>query len=187
MFVGRPKGATKNRFLRSKKVHCKNCKSFFRRSFAHLKTRGTEFGHFCSRECYWKSLKGKPSGKKGTTLSLETRKKISDTVKRVGLKGPKHPAWIDGRTGENRVIRESMEYSLWRREVYKKNNCICQICKIKCKVGNIVAHHIKSFSKYPELRFDVKNGITLCISCHRKLHETIKRNEKNYANSNKNK
>jgi len=38
------------------------------------------------------------------------------------------------------------------------------------------AHHIKSYKSFPELRFEVSNGITLCSSCHRKLHKKIGRN-----------
>jgi 5-methylcytosine-specific restriction endonuclease McrA len=53
-------------------------------------------------------------------------------------------------------------------EDYKNANYICQDCgKTHCKV---IAHHIKPAKDFPELRYDVSNGICLCVECHHKLH-----------------
>ncbi|MFA8336337.1 HNH endonuclease [Burkholderia cenocepacia] len=38
------------------------------------------------------------------------------------------------------------------------------------KGGNLEAHHRKEWAEYPELRFDVSNGITLCRACHWLAH-----------------
>lgn len=54
----------------------------------------------------------------------------------------------------------------WRETIFKRDNYICQDCKQKG--GKLEAHHIKPYKKYPELRYDLKNGITFCVSCHKK-------------------
>jgi len=32
------------------------------------------------------------------------------------------------------------------------------------------AHHINAYNVFPELRYDVTNGLTLCEPCHREFH-----------------
>jgi hypothetical protein len=55
------------------------------------------------------------------------------------------------------------EYREWKARVNVRDNYICQECGKKgCE-----AHHIKSWYEFPELRFDVNNGITLCLDCHK--------------------
>lgn len=67
-----------------------------------------------------------------------------------------------------KTIRESNLYKLWRDAVYKKDHYTCQICKKHFK--QLIAHHIKNFKEFPELRFAIDNGITLCRKCHNRLH-----------------
>lgn len=62
------------------------------------------------------------------------------------------------------------EYKEWRSSVFQRDNWICQTCGIKSSEGNKVyleAHHIKGWTKYPELRYLLDNGVTLCRECHK--------------------
>jgi len=43
----------------------------------------------------------------------------------------------------------------------------CNNCHSK---DDLHAHHVKSYKEFPELRYDVNNGITLCSLCHRDYH-----------------
>ena len=81
-------------------------------------------------------------------------------------------SWKGGITSEHDKIRHSEIYNQWRLSIYERDLYKCQKCGSK---KNIIAHHIKYFSRYPELRFDKNNGITLCRSCHFELHLGEKR------------
>ncbi len=86
-----------------------------------------------------------------------------------GKRGYLSPSWKGGLTPKNDIIRHSTKYKEWRKTVFERDNYTCQNCNKRG--GNIHAHHIKQFATYPELRFDINNGITLCEKCHKKEHK----------------
>lgn len=81
------------------------------------------------------------------------------------LRGPSHPRWKGGITPETQRIRLSAEMKEWRRRVFERDDYTCQVCSKRG--GTMNADHIQPFSLFPDLRFDVSNGRTLCMSCHR--------------------
>lgn len=88
-----------------------------------------------------------------------------------GLKGfnegEKNIFWEGGITPINVALRLSFDYEEFRKKVFERDLYICQECK---KIGGYLhVDHIKSFAKYPELRFEVSNGRTLCVPCHYKI------------------
>ena len=63
--------------------------------------------------------------------------------------------------------RSDYEYQQWKKKVKERDKC-CQKCG---STKNLVAHHIKSYKYYPELRTNLSNGITLCDKCHKEEHK----------------
>lgn len=55
----------------------------------------------------------------------------------------------------------------WSRLVMERDNFRCVECD---KGSDLQAHHIKEWADYPELRFDLNNGKTLCRKCHSQKH-----------------
>lgn len=178
---------------------CSGCKSWqLRKCFNIDNHRGDGLAskcHNCTRVKEKQTTKGRPSWFKGKKHSAATRKLISQRVRAKKLKPPmlgrKHTvetrikisrilrersakgkrchSYKDGKHSERMGLRYSVQYKRWRFDVYSRDKFTCQKCGDK-KGGNLNAHHIKPFADYPELRFEVSNGITLCKTCHKKEH-----------------
>jgi hypothetical protein len=124
--------------------------------------------------------KEKPGTRLGMKHTEESKRKMSIAQRGNKLahrwqSGEKSPNWKGGITEEDKLARESLEYKVWKLEVYKRDGGVCRICGVRCNDKTIVAHHLKLFRDFPELRFSVDNGITLCRSCHTKLHTPRKK------------
>lgn len=110
------------------------------------------------------SMMGKPSNSKGKKWTNEARKKFS--LMFIGKNGHN---WRGGIKPINKKIRAGIEFRLWREAVFARDNWTCQ--KYGTRGVDLVPHHIKNFSQYPELRFSIDNGITLSKKAHVEFHK----------------
>lgn len=122
-------------------------------------------------------VKGEPSprkGKKSTKPSHWKGKKLPYQVWNKGLvgykAGDKHYNWIPDRTrlqkfGDDNLDRGSSMHRDWSRRVKIRDGWKCRISNKDC-LGKLEAHHILGWKEYPELRYDINNGITLCHFHH---------------------
>jgi len=85
----------------------------------------------------------------------------------VGKKrGEKSPTWKGGTYGtERHRAMGQIEYTLWRNAVFERDNYTCRMCSQYS--GYLQADHKKPWAVFPELRYAIDNGMTLCKNCHK--------------------
>lgn len=124
---------------------------------------------------------------KGKKFSEETKRKMSKNSRMTRLEErKKHSAKLQGISIEewkgfkntlNKRLRLSSKWKIWREVIFLRDNFTCQNtnCSFcKNKIGVLLhPHHIKLLSEYPELTFNINNGITYCAEFHLKseLHK----------------
>ena len=160
-----------SRKCQSKKVIiiCKTCN----KEFEVTRNRAGK-AKFCSKSCKGKYQINQYADyffrdKHGLNHPLWGKKHKPESIEKMRASAPdrrgdKSPSWKGGVNTKNETIRKSKEYTEWRRIIFTRDNYTCQLCG---KRGvSLEADHIKPFSLYPELRFELSNGQTLCQSCH---------------------
>lgn len=58
------------------------------------------------------------------------------------------------------------ELSKWRKALINRDKK-CQVCSADT---HLTAHHLHDWKNYPAKRFEIDNGILLCVKCHNDFH-----------------
>ena len=123
-----------------------------------------------SKNLWWKGGKGKTKCKHCAKIVLFYRSRNRIFCSRVcqgkAYSGENCPVWKKDRNSlVRRQKRNDSAYCAWRMAVWSRDFFKCRILNEDCD-GPIEAHHILGWSYYPELRYEVNNGITLCHAHH---------------------
>ncbi len=128
--------------------------------------------HSLKRSTLWKKrISDSLKGKKKRPWTEESKKKKSDMMKKMGIKPPSRKGikisdelrrkyslsrkkgkfshlWRGGVSDKNTKIRGSIEYKIWRRSVFERDDYTCIWCGTRSGNGKAVvlhADHIKSY------------------------------------------
>src|SRR3990167_1453874 len=138
---------------------------------------------FCTKKCAFKyhnkyqNPSQTPSGRKRISEYAKSRDKSFLHTKEarknlsIAISGKEHWNWQGGKTAESRLLRSRIEAKDWRKTIYERDNYTCQECGARSGNGKTIklnADHIKPWSLFPELRFELNNGRTLCVESHKK-------------------
>lgn len=164
---------------------CWECSVKFNRSENHHYYKGgkpkcsecggqtTQYSSKMCKKCHIKSISGENCKLLGYKISAETIQKHRERL--LGKTGPLSMRWIKDRTKlVKKQERNDSAYKNWRKQVWMRDEYKCKMKNNNC-LGKIEAHHILGWTDYPELRYELNNGITLCHFHHpRKRSEVAK-------------
>ena len=91
--------------------------------------------------------------------------------------GEAHANWKPDSRRKNRRGK----HGAWARAVISRDAATCQRCG--AKDVELHAHHIKPFETFPELRWELSNGLTLCHGCHWTVHAAPNAKAENSGNT----
>lgn len=136
--------------------------------------------HYCSKACHDTAqtqyppkiciICGKPfKAAKGKQRRYSTCP--DPHCRRANKQGARNPNWRGGVTSSRKREMSTKEYRAWRAAVFARDNYTCTLCGKRG--GYLQADHIKPWAYFPELRYDVSNGRTLCLKCHRQTFKAV--------------
>lgn len=138
--------------------------------------------HFCSEQCH--SLFQRNAEKKTCKICGDIfmvrpceAKKYSTCQKpecrTANKKGKNNPNYRHGKayTGGRRPTDK--RYKEWREAVFKRDNHTCQMCGKRG--GTLNADHIRPWAYFETLRYEVANGRTLCVPCHKSTYKDLRK------------
>jgi hypothetical protein len=122
-----------------------------------------DISRFCSKECRIEWTRNFMKGENNPAKRKEVREKISEKNSKEN-----HYRWNPDREVVLKNQRNNNhEDKEWALAVKKRDGWRCKMNNNNCE-GKIIAHHILRWSTFPELRYKINNGITLCEYHHPK-------------------
>jgi hypothetical protein len=152
-------------------VECEFCYNIFLRPACHV-ARVKKV--FCSRRChdYYQNKQLFKRCKICKTIFAVRRCKKSQfstcsnrDCRKLNKCKINNGNWRGGITKSRKSEMSTIAYKQWRLSVFERDNYTCCICRNRG--GELNADHIKPWAYFPQLRYDVLNGRTLCVKCHR--------------------
>lgn len=149
-------------------------KGHFPSKEAREKMRIAKLGRKQTKEHIEKTRKSnlKTRSASGYISPLVGRQSPLKGLKRPDLSGENNARWVADRS--KLVVSEKKhldsKYRIWMREVKNRDGWKCRIANGDCS-GRLEAHHILPWRSHPELRYQINNGITLCVFHHPRKRE----------------
>lgn len=121
-------------------------------------------------------------GCKGHYVSPATRQRMAELNKNKFSQN--HPCYVENKKHKfYKLIRETYKYRQWRSDIFTRDNFTCIFCGIrgtelnadhfpKSFIDIVREYLIKTLTEALECEelWNINNGRTLCVECHRKTY-----------------
>jgi 5-methylcytosine-specific restriction protein A len=121
---------------------------------------------------YWLQKLGIPTRTMAETRAIKHWGLSGAANGMYGKTGKANPRWNGGHSPERQCAYAKSVWKELAKTILKRDGYKCQKCgKPHNAEHKLQVHHIKPWSKYPELRFEESNLTTLCAKCHKNEHK----------------